>query len=310
MDFYFAKDIEEQVESRLHEIHEETPIQVFHSQRPTREIDYKFLYDSEKFCLPYSIRNAVSLNRVDRFYYDVFFNGIKDEHPTIVSKGIEESIQKELKECHPPEVLHTAITDKISNLVFQYNKVLAITRERDNLQGIHDEEKIIINHLNRYYHVLNSPDLQLELSIGLLYSKEISDLFVRALIRFLEKRLSLLNPQLDKSKEEEISLTYGPDRQFRFVWGGSQKELLELIVMLQKNNWINSIPKNQLSQAGKAICNLFDINGTKKSQNTDPTNLFIQILKGEINQDTSQREYDKVYMKGYKYKFDEIKPNN
>lgn len=308
MESFIGDEIINSIETRLHELNDHEPIQIFGKSYNFKGIDYDFIQETNHFCLPNSVRPAITENRVDRFYFEIFFNAIKKEHPDLVRNGIEATIEKELANCYPPQTLLIAITDMINNLRFNWRKVIEVTKNRDYF-GIDDEEKIVINHLNRYNEVLNSKEYQIEIVQGLIYSKEISDLFLQLLIRLLENRLNVLNPELVNNKQQfakEQNLGAG---QFQFFWNGTQNELLELFVTLQEKGWINQIPKGRITLAAKSITRLFDIAATRKSTTSDPVNSFSQILKGEINND-QKRDYTTCFGMNYEYKFSSIKESS
>lgn len=77
----------------------------------------------------------------------------------------------------------------------------------------------------------------------------------------------------------------------KIEWQGTQKELGELLVELQKNGWIKDIPIESLQK-------LFT-----------STDSLHQVLKPTQNKKTGIKHFSGIYTKMYKPKFDGIKPN-
>lgn len=273
--------------------------------KPQKHFNYKYVYESNQYCLPFGTRNPISYCRLDRLYFEIFYNAEKDNHPFLISEGIEKAIDDHYNDCDPQLIISDHLFEWVTTLVLNYNKVLEVTKQRDWFQGIYDEEKLIINHMNRYSQILRSDNLQIDLCKGLLISKEISDMFLKILLLFLNERLKLLNPSVQDFKDSSTKKR----SSYRFIWNGEQKELCELIVELQQKGWIDEPAYGDLNSAGQAICNLFDLSKTKKNEKTNPINSFCQIYKGDINRRTNAREYKNIFKETYSKKFSKIELN-
>lgn len=305
IEYDFAQDLLEDIETELTTYDHEIGINISKGSAPSRSNNFEWIYNSQSYCLPIYSRNSTDIIQLDQYYFEIFFNGIKDKQPKLVAKGIEATIESELKNCVPPSTIYTAISDKVSKLVFQYDKVLETTRENNNLFGIQEEEKILKNHLNKYNELLRSPSKQIEFLRGIVLNKKISDLILMIYIRFVNKRLNMLNPVVMPFNEPTPTAKELP----KVIWYGSQKELCELFVELQRKGWMEKIQYGKINKTAKAICNLFDLTLTQKDHHSDLENSFYQILKGKNNPKTKQRAYDEIFGEHYHSKFDKIIQN-
>jgi len=268
----FARELFEELELELSNHEERHGIEIldFSSQL----VNFDWLFKTQNFLLPSDVRGATDIVQVSKYHYQIIVNHLHKEHPKLVEKGINETVNLRFKGDIPARTIHAAITTKITNLLYQYNKVLEVTKIADKLFGIIDEEKILINHLNLYEEILSSETKQIKFFRGIILSKKISDLVVRAYVQFIHKRLKILNPKI-----EVVNKLSQQKKSTKILWKGSQKELCELFVELQKKGWISEIGYGKISQTANAICNLFDLTLTQKDDNSKTENSFYQILK-------------------------------
>ena len=206
----------------------------------------------------------------------------------MIDGNIEKTVERLRTQEFPPEVISSAITDKLLSLLYKYDDVLKITKEASGLFGIEDEEKILLIHLKKYDEILKNPAKQISILHGIDLNKKVSDLILKVYIRFIQQRLELLNPP--QPTIENISLS----QPSKILWNGSQKDLVELFVELQSKGWINEFNYGDRSKIAKAICNLFDLTKTKRKIDSDPENSFYQKLKGIHNPVSKEREFDTV----------------
>lgn len=303
IEYDFAKDLLEEIESELNKHENEVGILIT-KKHSTLNIDYDWIYNSQIYCLPIYTSETTDIIQISNYYFEIYFNGIKEKHPKLVENGVENAIESEMNNCYPPSSIYTAIYDKISNLIFNYKKVLETTRENDNLHGILNEEKLLINHLNKYYEILQSNTKQIQFLRGIVLNKVISDLILKIYTRFIHLRLSIINPKIFAFENEPHEI-----QTSKLVWLGSQKELCELFIQLQEKEWIEEIKYGKINKTAKAICNLFDLTLTQRDSNSDIENSFYQILKGKNNHKTKRREYDDVFGNKYKFSFKGIRKN-
>ena len=74
-------------------------------------------------------------------------------------------------------------------------------------------------------------------------------------------------------------------------WMGTQKEFAELILELQKNNWIEKDNDKSAADIAKEFATHFDISKTKRNKNSNEINSLYQLLKP---QQSKIDNYDKV----------------
>jgi hypothetical protein len=298
----FADDLLEEIDFQLNQCQENGEIHKASSQ--LKNLKYKYIHNKNEFCLPLVTRNSTNLILLEKFYFQIYFNAIKEEHPTLIKDGIENTINKKFKESDASDDISSAIRDKVYSLVFDYNKVLSVTRKVDNLFGINDEEKILINHLNKYNELLKTDIYQLDFFHGIVLNKSISDLLTRIYVRFINLRLAILNPT---KPEEDTSSLIKPYIFHKLVWNGNQNQLCELIIELQEKGWIEKIKPGALRKTCKTITTLFDLTKTQIKQDSNIEDSFYQIMKGEKNVDTGERNYDNILTGNYVRKFNQIK---
>jgi len=280
----FAADLLDKIDEIIFDHYEKDQIN-FHSKRFRPKVDLEWANKCMYFSLPSSVCGATNSLYVTWHYYQILVHGIIEQHSDFKKGTFEETVETTIKESYLEETIQHAIREKIQRLVFEYDKVLEITKESNFLFGIEDEEKILKIHLNRYLEVLSSDVQQVSIFEGIGVTKEISDLILKIYVRFIELRLQMLNPEtqtivsIDKGKSKKIT------------WKGTQKELLELFVELQDKGWIDEIEFGDKAKVANSICSLFDLTPTQKKESSDIENSFYQILKGKWNHDEKRHEY-------------------
>lgn len=299
--YNFADDLLDKIDDLIFSHYENDEINFKEGVRPSSILDYEALIKSQAYSFPVGTMGATDLLLVTRYYYDVLVRAICKEDPNFMRGSHEETVNETVELSYLEETMQSAIREKVSNLVFKYDKVLEATKETNYLFGIEDEEKILQIHLKKYLEVLNSDVMQIHFVEGLVFSKEISDLILEIYIRFIGLRLEMLNP---------VVPFVSPDQRGkvkRIVWNGTQKELLELFIELQDKGWINEFENGEKSKIANSICNLFDLTHTKRKAGSDVENSFYQILKGHWNRDTNKHDYSGVLPLKGKRKFEKIK---
>ncbi len=132
-----------------------------------------------------------------------------------------------------------------------------------------------------------------KLGVGLIQYPGGSRLSINK-INNIEKAYELFTGKINNSG------TPGVKQKIR--WRGELKEFAELLVSLEKKQWIE-LPDGELNPIVKTLCLCFDFSGTKRKENSNTENSLLQYLK------PSEREL-KIYTKRYQTKFDSIYPIN
>ncbi|NJO87797.1 MAG: hypothetical protein HC831_01700 [Chloroflexia bacterium] len=299
----FADDILELIEEEVYKYGELRKIKIRDKSLPGVKPDFEWLRKTQNYSLPIFSMGATEVIEINRRYYEILVSGWEKDHPQLVKDGNEVTIQSMIKSDIPEESILCAINDKISRLIYEYDKVIEATKESNRLFGINDEEKILLIHLNRYKDILESDTEQIDYLRGITLNKKISDLVLEAYIRFISYRLKMLNPEQPKIGKKLNSTST------KIIWKGSQKELCELFVELQDKGWIDEFKYGERNKTAQSICNLFDLTLTKKNENSNPENSFYQILKGIYNRRTKQRDYEEILGPSSERKFNRIKEN-
>ena len=299
----FADDILENIEDELNLYGRDIGIKVNKSSIAKMNPNFEWLNKVQNFSLPIFATGATGIIQISKSYYEIMTSNWTKEHPKLVINGLAGTIEL-LMQNDPEDTIFNAITDKISNLIYEYDLVLAATKESNRLFGIEDEEKILLIHLKRYCDILNSDTLQIDFLKGITLNKKLSDLVLEIYIRFINMRLNLLNPVSTKLEiKRNQTLT-------KILWKGEQKDLLELFVELQSKGWIEEFKYGEIRKTSDSICNLFDLTLTKKGEGSEPENSFYQILKGVQNPKTKKREYGEILKNEKERKFSNIKENS
>ncbi|MFZ1705846.1 MAG: hypothetical protein WAT79_15985 [Saprospiraceae bacterium] len=298
----FACDLLENIEDELNLYGRDIGIKVNNISITKMNPNFEWLTTVQNFSLPIFTTGATRIIQISKEYYEILTSNWAKDHPKLVINGLTETIES-LMHDDPKDAIFTAITDKISNLIYEYDRVLAATKETNHLFGIEDEEKILLIHLKRYSDILNSDTAQIDFLKGITLSKKISDLVLEIYIRFINMRLSLLNPETTKV---EIKRNQALPK---IPWKGEQKDLLELFVELQSKGWIEEFKYGEIKKTSDSIGNLIDLTLTKKGERSDPENSFYQILKGVQNPKTIKREYGEILKSEKERKCSNIKEN-
>lgn len=303
IEYNFAQDLLEEIDEQLLLLEEQGIIQKNSASIAKLKPDFQRMRKVQNYSLPISSVEATDIVAISRIYYEISMSNWEEDHPTLIRKGLSETINSSFETSFPSEAIGTAIYDKISRLVLEYDLVIQSTIESNGLFGIEDETKILLIHLNKYQEILSSHTEQIDLFKGLTLNKTISDLILKIYIRFINRRLKILNPELpriEKNKKSQVQ---------KIRWEGSQKNLCELFVVLQEKGWIEEFRYGDISKMAKSICSLFDLTLTKKNPQSDPEASFYQILKGTHNHETRKRGYNKTIGPLEQRKFNEIKEN-
>lgn len=288
IDYTFANDILEQIEGELNLLGDRNLIKVQNTSISKLKPNFEWLRKTQYYSLPVSSNGATQIIQITKEYYEILTSDWKEKHPTLVKNGLENTIKTLMFEDLPEEAIHTAIYEKVSNLVYSYNQVLETTKESNGIFGIEEEEKILLIHLNRYHDIINSDTEQIDFLRGITLNKKISDLVLEIYIRFINMRLRMLNPAPPQTKIQR------DDKLTKILWNGSQRDLLELFIELQNKGWIDEFKYGEIKKKADSILNLFDLTLTKKNDNSNLQNSFYQILKGINNPETKKREYDEI----------------
>lgn len=303
IEFDFANDLLEKIEVELNNCEENNEIQLLKNFSVAKTANKDWMLKYQIFSFPIYSSTSTNTLSIYKEYYDLLVEDWKKNHPQLVEKGIEKTVQNLMDQDMLSDTIYSAIYDKVSKLVYQYGDVLKNTIETNGLFGIQDEEKILLIHLKKYQEILSSENKQIQIFHGVILNKSISDNILKIYTRFIKLRLDMLNPSLVETNEQKTKLPT------KFIWKGSQKHLLELFVELRKNNWIDDLQWGDFTKSAKAICNLFDLSQTRKNDTSDIEQSFYQILKGKHNRITNEREYDDILGPEKNRKFNNLKKN-
>jgi hypothetical protein len=233
---------------------------------------------------PLDIENATQEISVSIFATEIFdlHYQLIDLDNKISADKRNELLQK--RKEFKPELNSETIEDFISTyfhcLVYNYEDFLANTLKQHYFVGINDEIKILLSILNRYKNVLKDKTKQIDLFWCIKVNKQISDLVLEMLIDFIEQRLNLLTISTENiSIGNEIN--YVENDIYNIDWNGSQQELCELILELEKKEWIAEIKNGDRKKFANSLTKIFNLTNTKKNKNSNPNNSFYQLLKGE-----------------------------
>lgn len=256
---------------------------------------------------PLEIENATNEISVSVFATEIF-----DLHYQIVDLNNQISTSKEIellekRKNFKPEENSETIEDFISTffhcLVYNYEDFLTNTLKQHYFVGVNDEVKILLSILNRYKSVLKDKTKQIDLFWCIKLNKQISDLILEMLIEFIEQRLNLLTISTENINSGN-ELNYVENEIYSIDWNGSQQELCELILELEKKEWIAEIRNGDRKKFANSITKIFNLTNTKKNKKSNPNNSFYQLLKGEF--ENKRRIYPFMEKENYDKKFDGI----
>lgn len=223
-----------------------------------------------------------------------------------ISANKKKELLEKRKTFNPSDNSET-IEDFISTffhcLVYNYDEFLENTMKQHYFIGINDEVKILLSILNRYKSVLKDKTKQIDLFWSIRLNKQISDLLLEMLIEFIEHRLNLLTISTENINLEN-ELNYVENNIYSIDWNGSQQELCELILELEKKEWIAEIKNGDRRKFADSITKVFNLTNTKKNKKSNPNNSFYQLLKGEF--ENKERIFPFMEKENYKKKFNGI----
>jgi hypothetical protein len=256
---------------------------------------------------PLDIENASQEFSVSIFsteIFDLHYNLVDLDNPMSATQEIE--LKKKRKEFNPEfnsETIEDFISTFIHHLVYFYEDFLANTFKQHYFVGINDEVKILLSILNRYKSVLNDKTKQIDLFWCIKVNKKVSDLVLEMLIEFIEQRLKLLTISTD-SLNNGNELNYVESEIYNIGWNGSQQELCELILELEKKNWIDKIQNGDRKKFANSITKIFNLSNTQKNKKSNTSNSFYQLLKGEY--ENKERVFPFMEKENYERKFERI----
>lgn len=276
-------------------------ISTFKKEEIVKHYDYAF----KNF--PLDIGNSAKENGVSIFATELFelHFELVELDGTITAEKAKELVEK--RKVFDPrnhcETIENFISTLFHCLVFNYDEVLMNTMNQYYFVGINDEVKILLSILNRYKSVLKDKTKQIDIFWGIQLNKQISDLILEMLIEFIEHRLNLLTISIENINLGQ-ELNYVENDIFSIDWNGSQQELCELILELEKKEWIAEIKDGERRKFANSLTKIFNLSNTKKNKKSDPNNSFYQLLKGEY--ENKKRTYPFMEKENYEKKFDGI----
>jgi len=256
---------------------------------------------------PLEIENATEEISVSIFATEIF-----ELHYQVVDLNNQISASKEIellekRKKFKPEDNSETIEDFISTffhcLVYNYEDFLTNTLKKHYFVGINDEVKILLSILNRYKSVLKDETKQIDFFWCIKLNKQISDLILEMLIEFIEQRLNLLTISIENINLGN-ELNYVENEIYSIDWNGSQQELCELILELEKKEWITEIKNGDRRKFANSLTKIFNLTNTKKNKKSNPNNSFYQLLKGEF--ENNRRMYPFMENENYEKKFNGI----
>ena len=182
----------------------------------------------------------------------------------------------------------TKLNSYIQDSITKVNELIAVKIQTD-LNPLNTETHSVPKE-QEYYNKYGFPSEKL--GFGLIHYKGGSRMSLKKLTD-IEKGFELFKEKISDNGPQTIKQ--------KVMWNGKLKEFAELIVELERHEWIE-LPHGQVNQIVKTICLCFDFVKTKKSANSNTENSLLQYLK------PSEKE-DKIFTKRYVTKFANIIPN-
>jgi hypothetical protein len=201
------------------------------------------------------------------------------------------------------EIIDDFIEELIHCLIYKYDEFLENTMKQYYFVGINDEVKILLSILNLYKSVIKNKTKQIDIFWSIRLNKQISDLILEILIEFIEQRLDLLTISIENINFGS-QLNYVENKTFKLDWNGTQQELGELILELENKKWISEIKNGERRKVANSITQIFNITKTQKNKNSNSSNSFYQLLKGEY--ENKLRIYPFLEKENYEKKFNGI----
>ncbi len=203
-------------------------------------------------------------------------------------------------------ILYEILEDYFRSIIYCYGDVLENTKKYHFFYGINSEEIILMNLLKLYRSILLDNSKQLCIFWGITLTKKISDIVTNILIDFIEQRLIVLNPKIELENIPN-KMTYIDNKLKQIEWLGTQQELCELFVELENKKWIPEILTGERRNIANSITSIFDLESTKRNENSNYKESFYQKFKGEwLN---GKRYYSFLELEKDKLRFNGIKNN-
>jgi hypothetical protein len=262
--------------------------------------------------LPFQIVNAaeeisISIHSTEliSFYYDL---GTKDTRVSIEKVNEVKEKRNNFGDINEHKfIVEDYVEELVHHLVYSYDKIIHNTKALHFFTNIEDEKIILMNLLNRYKRVINDETKQINVFWNISLTKKISDIIVNMLIDYIEQRLKILTVSIEV-EQAEYKTTYIENNIKQIKWLGTQQEFCEMIISLEKNNWIEDIKDGERKQFINSITKIFDFENTKRNSKSNPENSLYQTFKGEYEK--GERVFPFLENKKYEKKFSSIKKNN
>lgn len=209
-------------------------------------------------------------------------------------------------EASDRHVIHTYLCDYFYSITYCYGEIFENTKKYHFFYGIESEEVILTNLLKLYNSVLLEDSKQLCIFNGITVTKKISDIVTKMLIDFIEQRLMVLNPKFELENIPN-KMTFVNNKLKPIEWLGTQQELCELFLELEKKKWIPEIGIGERRSIANSITSIFDLDSTKRKENSNYKESFYQKFKGELME--GQRYFSFLESEKDKLRFNEIKNN-
>lgn len=269
------------------------------------------LYNHCFFNFPFTIEKASDEIGISLFAEELFelYFDLNDSSTKVSTNKINEVLENR-KNFIPEEKIELIIDyvdDFIHGMVYSYDMLLENTKKHHFFKNIDDEKIILLNLLKRYKSVIIDDTKQIDVFWSIKLTKKLSDLIVKIFIEFIEQRLNLIMITFEQTNIE-YKTTYIENKVHQIKWNGTQQDLCELIIELEKNNWIDKIQDGERKKIAESITKIFNLENTKKNENSNPNNSLYQLLKGEY--ENKERVYPFRENPKYIRKFDLIKKNN
>lgn len=262
-------------------------------------------------CFPYNTEDVIAHISISKYAYGLFelFPNIDSRGEKIHSDSLSsvKSLMTNKSNIDADKfILSDFFEEFIHHLILNYSDFLSNTKALHFFDGIDSEEVILKNLLNHYEDILSTPEIQLCHFQGSDLTKEISDTITSALVDFIKHRLSVLNPPENSKNNTPLGRASYEHRKIE--WLGEQQELNELFYELEIKGWIPKIPSGQRQAVAKSITSFFNLENTKRKDDSNPDKSFQQSFKGD-NED-EKRIFNFMKSKNYVRKFNQIQKSS
>jgi len=239
---------------------------------------------------------------VEQHKYYYYFTGpsrderIKIEIQNYVSNLDEESVMLDIEEY---------ITERISNMVYDFGKAMTILKQGHVFSLIETPALILQNLLNYYSQVRADDTIQISFFHFLKLPKNIADIMLDILIELIVDKLQMMDIDLPKNKVPSINF---PEEPFKISWLGTQQEFAEMIIEMRNKNYIVFPEIISTQGIARRLTQVFDFSTSMRKGDSKIENNIYTALKPIYNKDLKIEQYcfDK---KNYKRKFNAIVPN-